>query len=63
MKKYGYEFEEEQLTKTAQVEDRLDILTHIKDQKKVKRKDTESSKMDKVAKGYALDFTDPACAD
>ncbi len=34
MKKYGYEFTEMQLTKTAQVHDAFDILMHTKELKK-----------------------------
>ena len=57
MKKYGYEFSEEQLTQTAQVEDRLDILTHVKDKKAAqKEKKEEENKQ-------SFDFTDPASAD
>ena len=69
MEKYGYEFTEDQLLKTAsQVEGKEDLLEHISTKKeanqiKVKEKTKPKTKFQTISDGYCFNISDPTSAD
>ena len=71
MEKYGYEFTEDQLLKTAsQVEGKEDLLEHISTKKeanqikvKEKTKPKTITKFQTISDGYYLNISDPTSAD